>query len=245
MPSPHSAATSLTDLLQLETPPVALALVDAPPAGVPVFEAAVPSACTMWRVAERGVSFAPSAVHGNCPVGAFVLGFDTGEAGQEALGAAVGAMTEAGYIGPEEPAALPRLERPRAGVLYGPLAELPLAPDVVLMWLTPAQAMVFHEASGGARWGAEGGHRATRALLGRPTCAAIPAALEDLSPTLSLGCLGMRTFTEVAGDRLMAVVPGAVLDDFVDGLSAAVGANRIMGERYQAQKAAIPPRPGS
>src|SRR5207302_951964 len=241
MPGPHSAAASLIDLLKLETPPVDMALVDEPPAGVPVFEASVPSACTMWRVAEQGVSFAPSAVHGNCPVGAFVLGFDTGEAGQEALGEAVGAMTEAGYIGPDEPAALPRLERPRAGVLYGPLAELPMAPDVVLMWLTPAQAMVFHEASGGARWEAEGKGRATRTLLGRPTCAAIPAALEGLSPTLSLGCLGMRTFTEVAGDRLMAVVPGAVLDDLVDALSAAVAANRIMAERYQAQKAAIPP----
>src|SRR2546423_1709938 len=141
MPGPRSTAASLIDLLKLETPPVAMALVDEPPAGVPVFQASVPSACTMWRGPGAGGSLAPS----------------------------------------------------------------------------PG---------------------------GRPPWRATPGALEALAPPLSLGCLGMRTFTEVAGDRLMAVVPGAVLDDFMDGLGAAVGANRVMGKRYQAQKAAIPPPSG-
>ena len=148
-------------------------------------------------------------------------------------------MTGVGYIGSDEPAALPRLSRPRGGVVYGPLADLPVAPDVVLMWLTPAQAMVFHEASGGARWEAAGSARTS--LLGRPTCAAIPAALDGMAPVLSLGCLGMRTFTEVGGDRLMGTVPGPALDGFVEDLTGTVNANAFMRDRYKAQKDAIPP----
>jgi uncharacterized protein (DUF169 family) len=240
VPGPHaSAAASLARLLHLDTPPVALALADEPPAGVAVFDVPVPSACTMWRVAEEGVSYAPSAAHGNCPVGAFVLGFDLGDAAQEALGEAVGAMTDAGYIDPDEPASLPRLSRPRQGVVYGPLADLPVPADVVLMWLTPAQAMVFHEATGGARWESVG--RPRNPLLGRPTCAAIPSALGDMGPVLSLGCLGMRTFTEVSDDRLMGTVPGLALDGFVEDLTATVRANDTMRARYQSQKEAIPP----
>src|SRR3546814_17974296 len=85
----------------------------------------------------------------------------------------IGTMTECGYIAASEPAHIPVNTQGAKGVLYGPLEDFPLPPDAVLLWLTPAQAMVWSEAAGRAEWGG-----APPAIFtGRPACAAIPAAL--------------------------------------------------------------------
>ena len=34
-----------------------------------------------------------------------------------------------------------------AGIVYGPLGELPIEPDLILLWLTPRQAMFYSEAA--------------------------------------------------------------------------------------------------
>jgi len=51
-------AADLVAKLELESPPVALAFVDAPPPGVPVLDRAGPSACTFWRWAEAEAFYA-------------------------------------------------------------------------------------------------------------------------------------------------------------------------------------------
>jgi hypothetical protein len=62
---------SLTDLLQLETPPVAIAFVDAAPAGVARVATPEPAGCGYWRRAAAGeVFFTTTDDHKGCPVGA-------------------------------------------------------------------------------------------------------------------------------------------------------------------------------
>jgi uncharacterized protein (DUF169 family) len=71
-------ADGLRTKLELDTPPIAISFVQAPPPGVPTTEAVVPSACTFWRRAEQGVFYAPASAHLNCAIGAMVMGFDSG-----------------------------------------------------------------------------------------------------------------------------------------------------------------------
>ena len=228
--------------LDLETVPVALAFVDGPPEGVAGFAGSVPSACAFWREAERGVFYAAAADHGNCAIGATVMGSPADGARAGELEAAVETMAACGYLGAEEPAGIPTVRRPSAGIVYGPLAEFPVAADVVLCWLKPSQAMLLQEAGGQARWGDA---HVPSGLLGRPGCAALPVALEAATSALSAGCIGMRTFTTLSGDLLLAALPGTRLDDLVPALEAARAANETMQAHYEAHRAAVAARASS
>ncbi len=225
-------AAQLTAALELESPPIALSFADAAPAGVPAAEGAVPSACAFWRQAERGSFFAPAAAHYNCPVGAMTMGFELPEQVQQELMGAVTLMGKAGYLEAPEAAAIPSVGRRSAGIVYGPLAVAPLEPDAVLLWLTPRQAMLYNEAAGGAQWTAS-----PLTVRGRPACAAIPLALGDGQSTLSLGCMGMRTFTQIADDWLLVVLPGARAAKMAESLGSIARANAAMRDYYQQKKA--------
>jgi uncharacterized protein (DUF169 family) len=226
-------ATTLTELLGLEQPPVALSIVDAAPEGLATAQRAVPSSCTFWREAEKGVFYASAAQHFNCPVGAHVMSFDLPEDVQEQLGGFVQSMCDAQYLDMAEVAKIPAMSKKGSGVVYGPLADIPTDPDVVLMWLTPAQAMVYNEATGNASWTAT----APGTVSGRPGCTALPLALASEEPKMALGCIGMRTFTGIADDRLLAAVPGDKVEELVTALRTTVTANAGMRAFYEGHKA--------
>ena len=122
-----------------------------------------------------------------------------------------------------------------AGILYGPLASLPATPPtVVLFWLTPRQAMLYNEAAGTASWTQD-----PIVSTGRPACAALPSALSSGTPTLSWGCTGMRTFTEIPDDRLLAAVPGDQVESFMEALERIVVSNKTIRTFYEGKKAAL------
>jgi uncharacterized protein (DUF169 family) len=225
-------AAGISSRLQLTSPLIGVSFVEQPPIGMATFEGEVPSACTFWRKAEAGVFYVPAEKHFNCPIGAMTMGFDMpGEVRQQLMGI-VEMMTGAGYISADEVANIPSVKRKKSGIVYGPLNSLPMQPDLVLMWLTPRQAMIYSEASGNCRW-----MEMMPAALGRPSCGALPVALEKSQPALSLGCLGMRIFTEVAEDQLLGVIPGNGIENFFQALIAKGQANQAMGEFYTAHKA--------
>jgi uncharacterized protein (DUF169 family) len=142
-------------------------------------------------------------------------------------------MVEGGYLGADEAPEIPTLPRKSAGVVYGPLDEFPVTPDAILLWLTPRQAMLMSEASGACHWTGS----APPATLGRPACAAIPTAVSRGAMAASLGCVGMRTYTEIADDHMLAVIPAAAVPQLSTTLSEIVGANRAMAEFHAARKA--------
>jgi len=226
-------ATELTSTLGLDSPPIAVALADSRPPGLPAFEEVVPSACTFWRRAETGAFYATAAQHYRCPIGAMVMGFDLPGEVQTELMSLVGFMGGQGYVGAGEPALIPTLPGKAAGVVYGPLRDFPLEPDFVLIWVTPRQAMIMTEAAGTCHWTLAD----PPALRGRPACAAIPLAGSRGAATLSLGCVGMRTFTEVADDRMLAVIPAGAVGTLQRALAGTVQANRTMAGFYERRKA--------
>lgn len=220
-------ARQLQSDLGLRNPPVALTFLDEAPEGVPGPSGPVPSACSFWRIAEQGAFFATAEDHYQCPVGSMVMGFELPEDVKQRLGEVVGGMFDRRYLAGDEPPNIPVVKTAHAGVLYAPLADAPGVPDVVLLWVTARQAMLCNEAMGTADWTA--GYPMT---TGRPGCAALPLAMAEQAPSLSFGCAGMRTFTEVGDGYMLVAVPGAVLSAFAEAVSAAVAVNAQMNSYY-------------
>ena len=230
-----AVADRISSGLGLDVPVIGLAFVDGAPAGVPQAAQEVPAACSFWRTAETSVFYAAAAQHFNCPIGAMTMGFALPAAVQQQLLGAVAMMCEAGYLAPDEPATMPTTGRQAAGILYGPLAALPIAPDLLLLWLTPRQAMLYSEAVGTSRWTTA----APATVWGRPACAALPSALTSGRSSLSFCFTGMRTFTGVREARLLAALPGDRAGELADALAAVTRATATMLAYSEERKAAF------
>jgi len=116
-------------------------------------------------------------------------------------------------------------------MLYG-LLDFLIDPDAIVLWLTPAQAMLYGEAAGLVRWISA----AADPVLGRPACAALCAATVRGHATLSLGFTSMRTFTEITGDRLLVAVPASRLEQLADDLQRTLAANTVMRRACEERK---------
>ena len=222
----------ISSRLALGSTPVALSFVESPPEGVARPDSDVPAGCAFWRMAEAGIFYAPAEAHFNCPIGSMTMGFDMPPNVMQDLMALVENMTGCGYIGPEEAAKIPSVPGKKSGIVYGPLADFNSAPDLVLLWLSPRQAMIFQEAAGRCSWT----ETIPAGIFGRPACAALPIATQSGQATLSLGCAGMRTFTEIADDRMLAILPGDQLSQFSSALEKAVEVNGSMEDFYSGRK---------
>jgi uncharacterized protein (DUF169 family) len=229
----ESVVAQLVESFHLTRPPLGVAFVIEQPTGVAGFEGAAPSACSFWRHAESGVFYATAEQHAECLLGAMTMGFPLTEAQMGEIGGLVEQMCGCGYITGDEPAHLPAVHREKTGIVYGPLADFPIAADVVLLWLTPRQAMTFQEASEAARWSSAG---PAGRILGRPGCAALPVSLDSSMPMLTFGCAGMRTFTEISDELVLGAIPVGELTRFTDGLAATVKANQVMQSYYDGRK---------
>lgn len=236
MPNGYAeTAALLRDRLGLDLPPVAVALVAEPPAGLPRDQSPSPSACTFWRRAEQSTFYASAEDHFHCPIGAMVMGFNLSEEKGSELMGLVGQMCSISYIEESEVPHIPKFEKSSNGAVYGPLAEFPLDVDVALVWATPQQAMILQEALGNATWSENPGG----VVLGRPACGVLPSAQKSGQTTISLGCAGMRTYTEILPDRMLIAIPGAHLGEVADKLQRITGANDQMGAFYRERKAAV------
>jgi hypothetical protein len=53
--------------------------------------------------------------------------------------------------------------------------------------------------------------------------------------------MGMRTFTEIAGDRMLAVVPGPRVGEFAEAVADVCRSNEIMRDYYEQHKSVFVP----
>jgi len=148
------------------------------------------------------------------------------------LRALVQQMSELNYLAPDEVANIPTVSGEKCGIVYGPLAAMKIPPDAILLWVTPYQAMLLNEATGGVAWSQNSGIPA----FGRPGCAAIPAALNQGMASLSLGCMGMRTFAEISQNLMLAVLPQRVTPTLTEGLQRITSANQRMYQFYDQKR---------
>lgn len=231
----QTRARALVDELGLTRAPVAIAFVDEPPAGVEAATATVPSACTFWRQAEDRLFFAAADRHLECGVGTMTMGFEVPEARMPEAMELIGTMVGMGYLSMAETEHLPAVKKPHGGILYGPLATFPIEPDLALAIVTPGQGMVLAEASDAVTLR----ERPGLATMGRPACAAVAWSANEGAVTMSLGCIGARTYVEVPDDRAIVVIPGAAIDGVAEKVAGLAKANRDLAAYHQGRKAAF------
>jgi uncharacterized protein (DUF169 family) len=203
---------------------VGVAFLDAAPAGVKKFEGTEPSGCSFWRLAAEGrVFYTMPENHFNCAVGTYTHNIALSPEREKETEQTLKMMFELGYVKPEEVPQIPRLAKAPAAIVYAPLGEMPLAPDVALLACKPAGAMLLSEAAN--RAGVGSGAPA----LGRPTCMALPASMQ-MGAILSLGCMGNRVYTGLGEDEMYFVVRGADLSRVADALAVISNANAALNE---------------
>jgi uncharacterized protein (DUF169 family) len=203
-------------------PPVAVAFLDAEPAGVKKFEGTQPSGCSFWRLAAEGRTFyTVPENHFNCAVGAYTHNIALSQEREKETEQTLKMMFDLGYVKPEEVPQIPRLPKTPKAIVYSPLSQMPVEPDIVLFALKPAAAMILQEAAGRAGVGTGA------PTLGRPTCMALPAALQHGTIT-SLGCIGNRTYTGLGEDELYVVLRAKDLPAVAEALQVIGGANATL-----------------
>jgi uncharacterized protein (DUF169 family) len=210
---------TISVLVQPGRRPVAVSFRESEPAEVKKFEGTEPSGCSFWRLAAEGRTFyTVPENHFNCAVGAYTHNIALSQERAEETEQTLKMMFELGYLKPQEVPQIPRLEKEPRAIVYSPLGDAPVEPDVVLFAVKPAGAMLLQEAAN--RAGVGSGTPA----LGRPTCMALPASLQHGTIT-SLGCIGNRVYTGLAEEEMYVVVRGKDLASVAEALITIASAN--------------------
>jgi uncharacterized protein (DUF169 family) len=216
-------AGELGDLLALAAPPIAITFGDAAPADVDAFDAPmpdplpdgrtgrVPAGCAFWIHATDRTFSTVAEDHGNCSVGSLTHGFKTLD--EVAGNSDVAALLETGWVTMDVVPQIPVVSTKPGAVTYGPLAETPVDPDVVLLRVNGKQLMVLHDAMPDMH------------LEGKPQCHIVALAKEQGVVAASVGCALSRVRTGMSANEMTCAIPAAKLGEVVAALTATAGAD--------------------
>jgi uncharacterized protein (DUF169 family) len=227
-------AQGLNDTLNLTAPPIAITFSDDAPPGVDPFDSPMPSptadgrtgrvpaGCVFWiRAADRTFSTVAED-HANCSVGSVTHGFKSLD--EVAGNADVAALLDAGWVTMDVVPQIPVVRDRPGTVTYGPLAETPVDPDVVLLRINGKQLMVLADALPGLR------------IEGKPQCHIVAIAKQDGEVAASVGCALSRVRTGMPATEMTCAIPGARLPEVLAALSSTAQADTTVA-RYAAQDA--------
>jgi uncharacterized protein (DUF169 family) len=210
----------IENLLGLQRHAISITFLDTAPAGVNRVKSSGPASCAYWKQASEGeVFYTTTEDHLNCAIGAHTHGASLPPEKATELESTVGQMIGLGYLRTEEVGAIPHRTQPLHVAVYAPLAQSTCAPDVVLVRGNAKHIMLLTEAALAAGIGPQGG------IIGRPTCAFIPAAIESGHTIPSLGCIGNRVYTGLGDDEFYFAIPGSRVADLTTELEKIVTAN--------------------
>jgi len=222
----------LTGTLGLRRRPVAIAIRETAPPGVEPFKGSLPSGCSFWKLAADGRIFSTvQGDHYNCPIGSYTHNIPLPPEREPELMQTLTWMTEIGYIRMEEVPAIPRLPETPGVVVYAPLGQTPVEPDVVLVTGEPGRMMLLHEAA--VRSGI-----AVQPLFGRPTCMAVPASLAQ-GVVSSMGCVGNRVYTGLPETEMYTTVFAKHIGAVAEQLATIAQANAVLTEYHTQRRAAL------
>ena len=215
--------SSLAELLDLATPPIAIAFVDAAPPGVARVAGGEPAGCGYWRRAAAGeVFFTVADDHKGCPVGAHTHNVTLSPGEQQELMGMVQTMVGLSYLKMEDVPQIPTRKTAMQVAVYAPLAAAPVPPDVVLVRGNARQLMLLAEAAQAA------GVVGSGPAMGRPTCAVLPEAINSGRTAASFGCIGNRVHTGAGENEAYFAIPGAQLGAMEESLAVIVRANEAL-----------------
>jgi uncharacterized protein (DUF169 family) len=220
----------LQELLELDTAPIAVTFHESQPNDVSRVDKVEASGCTYWKRASEGKTFYTEASdHYNCPIGCYTHNVELPDEQMKELENTLGLMGELGYISMDEVPGIPTRDETFQNAVYSPLADVVGIPDVVLVSGTPKQMMLLTEAATAAGIGNENG------VMGRPTCAVIPAVMKSGQTASSLGCIGNRVYTALSDDDFYFAFQGKHTTTIVEKLETIINANNEL-EKYHQQR---------
>ena len=224
-------ASRLQETLGLSAPPIAIGFSDTPPENLERWQGgAVPAGCVFWREAMNGRSFyTVPADHYNCAVGAYTHGIGVPAPQLEDT---VKFMVSSEYLRLEEVAGIPTLEKRPEYVSYGPAETATFPHDLIVVAAKPAAAMLIYESALRA-----GAGNALANILGRPACAVLPLVSKTGLASLSLGCMGNRTFTGLPDEELYVCIPSAHWSTVLTRSTEIGRANSTMKQFYRSRQA--------
>lgn len=224
-------AELLMQTLQLPQPAIAIAFTDKLPEGMPEFDTTVAAGCRFWQEAATGCFATSASDHELCSIGVHTHNLSDASAAQpQELQTALSAMIGLDYVRESEIAAIPVMPVASRYAIYGPLAEFPLVPQVVMLFADAEQGLILSEAV--ARVDAN-----LPPAMGRPACAVIPQVINQGRAAMSLGCCGARAYLDglTSGIALWAL-PGDKLDLYCEQIRLLGNANTMLSKFHQLRR---------
>lgn len=235
----NDRAARLTAVLGLTAPPIAITFADGPAAGVAPFTERMPAptedgrtgrvaaGCVFWVKSVDRTFATVAADHANCSVGSLTHGFI--DLSAAATHSDVAALVEAGWVSPDVFPMIPVVSGPTQTVIYGPLAETPVDPDVVLIRLNGAALMTMASAVPGLP------------IEGKPQCHIVAIAKEQGRVAASVGCALSRARTGMPDTEMTCAIPAGQLESVVQALETtqSIDASVARYARQDAQRFAV------
>lgn len=227
-------ASQLTAALHPTAPPIAITFSADRPDGVAAFDrpmappsadgrtGRVPAGCVFWMESVDTTFSTVAEDHGNCSVGSWTHGFIPLE--EAATRGDVGALLESGWVTMDMIPDIPVVSETPGAVTYGPLAETPIDPDVVLVRLTAKSLMVLSDALPGLR------------VEGKPQCHIVAAAKEQGDVVASVGCTLSRVRTGMPSSDHTCAIPAGRLAEVVAAVERTADTDAVVA-RYAAEDA--------
>ena len=141
----------------------------------------VPAGCVFWIHGTEKTFSTEASDHGNCSVGSYTHWFITLE--EAATKDDVGAVLESGWVDEAAVQTLPHVADKPGSVVYGPLEESPITPDVVLLRINGLGLMTLKDAF------------PDMPVEGKPQCHIVAMAKEQQVIAASVGCALSRSRT--------------------------------------------------
>jgi uncharacterized protein (DUF169 family) len=166
-----------------------------------------------WQEAQKRVFATAPFDHVLCSIGLYTHNLEMSPAVEADLSDALKVFSDLTYVRVNDVSMIPVLES-RPKYVYGPLAQTPFEPDVVLIFIRPDQTLIVSEASQQL----EGG---PPPAMGRPACAVIPHAKNTGRSALSLGCCGARAYLDMLSESVaLYAIPGPAIAKFAERVMA-------------------------
>jgi uncharacterized protein (DUF169 family) len=189
--------------LGLAAPPIAITFTASLPTTVPAFDEPMPgpAGCVFWMKSTDRTFTTVAEDHANCSVGAVTHGFKT--LADVGANEDVAALLESGWVNEAAIPTIPVVSERPAAVVYGPLANTPVEPDVALVRITGRQLMVLHDAFPDLR------------IEGKPQCHIVALAKEQGVMAASVGCQLSRVRTGMSNAEMTCAIPAAMVPDVI------------------------------
>jgi uncharacterized protein (DUF169 family) len=226
-------AATLAASLDLKQPPVAISFADYLPAGVKRHVGQAPAGCRFWEDGATAAFATSASDHNLCAIGVYTHNLQTSPAQQSDLMDALKVFADLEYVTQQDLALIPALKSQPGYVVYAPLAESPLPPEVVLLFVNANQTLILSEAT-------QQVENQNAPAMGRPACAVVPQVMNTGRAALSLGCCGARAYLDVlSNDVAVFAIPGDKLEAYTRRIEVLAKANGVLSKFHQIRRHAI------